>query len=722
MKLTALEISGFRGFTQNARFDLAANAVIVVGSNGQGKTSFFDSILWALTGSVPRLKVGDNELLSLFSDTGEIRVGLRLQDSAGAKFEIIRSFNGESQNLRFKVFNHGREDQTYSHDSARLKLIEYLWPGAVAGDDLEKTLASAYVRSIYLQQDLVRQFIDADNEQQRFNVVGELVGAGRVTELQLNLERSKAAWVRSCTIKKDALEIQKQRLTLLVTQLAKLGNETEGSLLQETWEGWWMTFNSVLRLGPTSPSVDSHEAATALDTAMRRIQSVLQSNERNRQTAISLTKDTVARLNAPAPRLDLQAVEAEIARSRRDAENLRKGMLRLQENAAEVRRTRVQIQEERSALKAFAQIALKHLDERCPVCQQTYDIEATRKRLTDIANRNTSVNLPDDNALETDIKEAASLFSDAEKRIAQAQSKLQAARRDEDEMNAWFAKREMTLQQLGVKATTDEETKRILEALLQQIEVQNKDLLALLHSGEKVALTLVRATEQARKLELQKEIQTLMASNAESSKVIEGIEATERLASSILDGLREAGTEVINNQLDRIEPLLQRIYSRVDVHPAFKMVKFRTQFSNRRGKLFTSIGDRIEDVSTDSPGAVLSSSQMNALAVAIFLSLNLGLPGLPLESVLLDDPLQSLDDVNLLGLIDLLRRTKDQRQLLVSTHDSRFGKLLERKLRAVEDNQRTTIIEFSGWQRSGPIFSQRDVTRDERPMRMTAAS
>jgi exonuclease SbcC len=195
MKLTALEISGFRGFTQNARFDLAADAVIVVGSNGQGKTSFFDSILWALTGSVPRLKVGDKELLSLFSETGEIRVGIRLQNSAGAKYEIIRSFNGENQNLRFKVSNHGREEQAYSHDSARLKLIEYLWPGAVAGNDLEKTLASAYVRSIYLQQDLVRQFIDADNEQQRFNVVGELVGAGRVTELQLDLERSKAAWV-----------------------------------------------------------------------------------------------------------------------------------------------------------------------------------------------------------------------------------------------------------------------------------------------------------------------------------------------------------------------------------------------------------------------------------------------------------------------------------------------------------------------------------------------
>lgn len=82
---------------------------------------------------------------------------------------------------------------------------------------------------------------------------------------------------------------------------------------------------------------------------------------------------------------------------------------------------------------------------------------------------------------------------------------------------------------------------------------------------------------------------------------------------------------------------------------------------------------------------VLSSSQMNALAVSIFLSLNLGTTALPLDMVVLDDPLQSLDDVNLLGVSDLLRRIKDRRQLFVSTHDVRFSHLLQRKLRPTVD-------------------------------------
>jgi hypothetical protein len=58
---------------------------------------------------------------------------------------------------------------------------------------------------------------------------------------------------------------------------------------------------------------------------------------------------------------------------------------------------------------------------------------------------------------------------------------------------------------------------------------------------------------------------------------------------------------------------------------------------------------------------------MNALAVSVFLALNIGIPRPPLPIAMLDDPLQSLDDINLLGLIDLFRRTKNNRQFFVLT-------------------------------------------------------
>lgn len=196
--------------------------------------------------------------------------------------------------------------------------------------------------------------------------------------------------------------------------------------------------------------------------------------------------------------------------------------------------------------------------------------------------------------------------------------------------------------------------------------------------------------------------------------------STGDLGQRMLDALREAASGVVNRQINDIEPLLQRIYARIDPHPAFRNVRLRTEVRRGRGRIYTDVTDPIAKTTTAAPSALFSSSQLNALAVAVFLALNLGVPSVPLRSAILDDPLQSLDDVNLLGLIDLLRRTKDLRQLLISTHEHRFGDLLERKLRAVHPEGRTLVIEFTSWGRDGPTLHRHEAPVEERPHRIAA--
>ena len=138
----------------------------------------------------------------------------------------------------------------------------------------------------------------------------------------------------------------------------------------------------------------------------------------------------------------------------------------------------------------------------------------------------------------------------------------------------------------------------------------------------------------------------------------------------------------------------------MDPHPAFRSVRLLSRVFRGKGRLSAAIDDLVDDKSRETPERVLSSSQMNALAVAIFLSLNLGVPSVPIATAMLDDPLQSLDDVNLLGLIDLLRRLTDRRQLIISTHDERFGRILERKLRPIAEDKRTRVL-VGGVHRAG---------------------
>ena len=164
--------------------------------------------------------------------------------------------------------------------------------------------------------------------------------------------------------------------------------------------------------------------------------------------------------------------------------------------------------------------------------------------------------------------------------------------------------------------------------------------------------------------------------------------------------------------------VLQRIYAGIDPHPAFRIVQFLTRFAYRRGRLRISVRDSSAQVFTETPETVMSSSQLNALAVAVFLTFNLGLQRPPLRSALLDDPLQILDDINLLGIVDVLRRAKSGRQLIVSTHDPRLGQLLEKKLRSVAVAERTRILQFETWTREGPVVVERDVEPDARPLKI----
>ncbi|NOT02173.1 MAG: AAA family ATPase, partial [Phycisphaerales bacterium] len=94
MRLLSVELAGFRGFPQRHFVDLDADAVVIVGANGNGKTSLFDSVLWALSGRIPRLNNDDNRLVSMYADSGQARVAVKLKGTNNAVVTVTRSFDG----------------------------------------------------------------------------------------------------------------------------------------------------------------------------------------------------------------------------------------------------------------------------------------------------------------------------------------------------------------------------------------------------------------------------------------------------------------------------------------------------------------------------------------------------------------------------------------------------------------------------------------------------
>ncbi len=143
---------------------------------------------------------------------------------------------------------------------------------------------------------------------------------------------------------------------------------------------------------------------------------------------------------------------------------------------------------------------------------------------------------------------------------------------------------------------------------------------------------------------------------------------------------------VLESQIDAFfdTTLINKIYRKIDPHPSFKKVDFKCLFSlTEKPKLHVVISDEIGN--TISPNLYFSAAQLNILSLSIFLARALQVEdsaGNSLDVILIDDPIHSMDSINILSTIDLLRNisVNFNKQIIVSTHDENFFQLLKKKV------------------------------------------
>jgi exonuclease SbcC len=132
------------------------------------------------------------------------------------------------------------------------------------------------------------------------------------------------------------------------------------------------------------------------------------------------------------------------------------------------------------------------------------------------------------------------------------------------------------------------------------------------------------------------------------------------------------------------EKLINDIYQRIDPHPEYKDIGFQPDLSGKYPKLNIYVE---KEKGVMSPNLFLSTAQINVLSLSIFLAKALNVKddqGNPVDTIFIDDPIQSMDSINILSVIDLIRTIIHQhkKQVIVSTHDENFFNLLKKKIPA----------------------------------------
>lgn len=167
-----------------------------------------------------------------------------------------------------------------------------------------------------------------------------------------------------------------------------------------------------------------------------------------------------------------------------------------------------------------------------------------------------------------------------------------------------------------------------------------------------------------------------------------------------------------NERLNRLwRDLFVRLAPGEPFIPAFRIPASETQRIQPR--LVTD--HRSGGAAGGTPGAMLSAGNLNTAALTLFLSLHLSVPR-TLPWLILDDPVQSMDDVHIAHLAALLRTLSKEhgRQIVIAVHDRQLFEYLRLELSPAFRNDSLLTLELArGPNQDTRCLSQRFGFREE---------
>lgn len=167
-----------------------------------------------------------------------------------------------------------------------------------------------------------------------------------------------------------------------------------------------------------------------------------------------------------------------------------------------------------------------------------------------------------------------------------------------------------------------------------------------------------------------------------------------------------------NDRLNRVwRDLFVRLAPEEPFVPAFRIPESSTQ--KLQPKLITEHRDGGEAGGT--PGAMLSAGNLNTAALTLFTALHLSVPT-ELPWMILDDPVQSMDDVHIAHFAALLRTLSKEhgRQVMIAVHDRQLFEYLKLELSPAFPEDSLLTLELSrGPRRDSVCISKRFSFKEE---------
>lgn len=627
MKLAYVDLCGFRGYRKRLRVDFAEEFTILDGRNGVGKSTIFDAVEFALTGHLSKYKdaKADGETVADY-------IWWTGSGSAPDDRYVEVGFRDGDDIIPLRRTEFGSR-----HDTAVIELAAKLCDLDLApGDSLSQLCSTSIIRDEHitgLSLDL--------KETDRYAMLRGGLGASDSDDWV-----ARGAQLLSAT--KERLKAAEQKVESLNKELmaaTRRVDEVRAGLVDDD-----ILAGTVDRLRDFSKSEAS---ADQLSGPVRvEIANVWEEILSFQELSSKWEAAEEARESLSESRRNRDKAAADVAASAKAVEEIKN---------EEEKTSSSELTQQARDLIALADLG-RHLglqDGHCPLCGTDQD-HAHYQQGVSIA----------ENLAKTLDRQAAE-EAQRERVAMAAEKRFEAAR---DSLNTAEANLNSTLQTIqdfddlreasGLSGnTTRDQLSDRSNQLRETIELAQRDL--------RILETVKLNTElEHANLEESRSKERLAGAQERAGRA----RKAETTARALHDATRRAAGEALDRRLDRVLPLMSELYRRLRPHPIWQDIEYSIRGEVRKF-LKLQVGDGLN------PQFLFSSGQRRATGLAFLLSVNLSLAWNRWRTIMLDDPVQHVDDFRTVHLAELTAQlVSEGRQIVCAVEDAALAELLCRRL------------------------------------------
>lgn len=639
MRLDFVEVCGFRGFREKIRIDFGSGFTVISGRNGVGKSTLCDAVEFALTGSIDKYAVEKAAQESL-SDY----LWWRGEGKAAAHY-VTASFKGDDgETFAITRTREKGPDKTSAEMEAALC-------STVRPDDAIRQLCRT---SIIRDEWIAALSLDL-SETERFHLVRSALGPVQGVDYGAKAKEVLAAVESAHSRNENLYTAARTQLTNGLT----LVSEAKDAVTRAGDIAAAMTaLTAATPDGPEELLARLAAARSNLATGRVRLGGMGEAVKQGREVLAlrrafdtpeaTRTRDGVRQRLATATAAKAEA-DHTVAQAERELE--------IEERADAIATSLTALVEHGEKLGLH--------DDHCPLCAAARTTEEFNAGLALARLR---------------IERVASGVASARQKVAAAREAVKGAGAELTRAEAAWAAvqqeearliaREQAHVEIFERHGLDSRFVRDPDGLEQHLAAERDRLINL----ERALLTLEASQSVSRIAALEERVAVYRKDVDAAAEQVERSQRAITTARAIERGIRRVAGEIIDERLAQISPLLNELYQRLRPHADWRTIEYSIRGDVKRF-LSLRVGDGLN------PQFVFSSGQRRAAGLAFLLSVHLARAWARWRTLLLDDPVQHIDDFRALHLVEVLSAFRqDGRQIVCAVEDAALADLLCRRL------------------------------------------